>query len=216
MDRQHLVFYTEPLPRSSRSSCGGWPRLCPIPAHTPAPCPALCDSHASKGSYLFLSAQAKNAYQSAKPSSQIVRNRLSTRDFRVLRVTESLTQAEEAAYSTALGKNCNPSQQPLLKAFIAKAQVSSQTQPAALGKNLARSKFLEVKKVRQTQPPSPHGPTLTQAGVSPVAYVLMWAGDLRTAEVPRWPEEDTEVREIEKIHGSGCHIRRNPAETHGP
>lgn len=108
MDRLHLVFYIEPLPRSSRSSCGRWPQLCPIPAPTPAPCPALRDSHASNDTYLFLSAQAKNAYQSANPPSQIVRNHLFTRHFRVLRVTESLTQTEEAAFSIALGKKSQP------------------------------------------------------------------------------------------------------------
>lgn len=36
------------------------------------------------------------------------------------------------------------------------------------------------------------------------------------AEVPGWPQEDTEVGKKEKIHGGGCHIRRNPAEADGP
>lgn len=68
MDRQHLLFYTEPL-ASSGSSRALWPWLCP----TPHPLPSSHNIQVSKGAYLFLSTQVKDAYQSTKPPPQIVR-----------------------------------------------------------------------------------------------------------------------------------------------
>lgn len=90
----------------------------------------------------------------------MVRNRLSTRDFRVLRVTESLTQTEEAPSSTALQKFATLPQSPAQSFHRQSTSKFSDTASCPL-ENLARSKFLEVGKTKAT--PNPHGPALLQA-----------------------------------------------------
>lgn len=134
MDRQHLVFYTKSLPRSSGPSCVLCPQLCLSHPH-PHPAQLSVTFTSVMVHIFFLSTQAKDAYQPSTPNSE--KSSFRERDFRALRVTESMTQTEEASSFTALG--ILPTS--LLQAFITKAQEPSQTQPAAPWETLQDQSF---------------------------------------------------------------------------
>lgn len=146
-------------------------------------------------------------YSEKKKTKKIL---LLTGDVRVLRVTESLTQTEAASSSTTLG-SLNPSHSPVQGFHLHSTSPFSDT--------ACYPREGRVGKTNTTFGPQAPALTQTESAIrtssqgeqeSAAAYVLMWAGNLWTAEVLGWPEEDTEVREIKEFHGRSVHIRSNP------